>query len=99
MPRALYNYGYNWLGSDRYVEDASFLRFKYLTLSYTMPKELTKTLHLNQARFNLTFQNIAVFTKYTGVDPEVGYGGMSVASDNSKTPRSKDILLRVNLTF
>ena len=33
IPRALYNYGYNWLGSDRYVEDASLLRLSYLQLS------------------------------------------------------------------
>ena len=28
IPRALYKTGYNWLGSSRYVEDASFLRFR-----------------------------------------------------------------------
>ena len=99
MPRALYNYGYNWLGSDRYVEDASFLRFKYLTFNYSLPKELLKPLSLNQASIYLSFQNIACLTKYTGVDPEVGYGGMSVATDGSKTPRSKDILLRLRLGF
>src|ERR1043166_7643499 len=35
IPRALYRSGYNWLGSDRYVEDASFLRFRTITLRYT----------------------------------------------------------------
>lgn len=99
MPRALYNYGYNWLGSDRYVEDASFLRFKYLTVNYSLPKELLKPVGLNQASLYLSFQNIACLTKYTGVDPEVGYGGMSVATDGAKTPRSKDILLRLRLGF
>ena len=99
MPRALYNYGYNWLGSDRYVEDASFLRFKYLTINYSLPKELLKPVKLNTASLYLSFQNIACLTRYTGVDPEVGYGGMSVATDGAKTPRSKDIMLRVRLGF
>lgn len=99
MPRALYQTGYNWLGSDRYVEDASFLRFKYLTISYSAPKELIQPLKLNQLNLYFSFQNIAVLTNYSGVDPEVGYGGFSVAQDNSKTPRSKDFMFRLRLGF
>ena len=51
MPRALYNYGYNWLGSDRYVEDGSFLRFKYLTFNYTVPPKKLEKLKLQQLSF------------------------------------------------
>ena len=36
IPRALYNQGYNWLGSDRFVEDGSFVRFKSATISYSL---------------------------------------------------------------
>ncbi|MBP5171679.1 MAG: SusC/RagA family TonB-linked outer membrane protein [Bacteroidales bacterium] len=99
MPRALYNYGYNSLGSDRYVEDASFLRFKYMTFNYTVPREMLTPLKLNSMSLYLSIQNVAVFTKYTGVDPEVGAASTSVATDSSKTPRSKDILFRLRLGF
>lgn len=99
MPRALYNYGYNWLGSSRYVEDASFLRFKYLTFNYSVPKDLLKRYKINQLGFYFTIQNIGVLTKYTGVDPEVGYNTESVAKDGSKTPRSKDCNLRIRIGF
>ena len=99
MPRALYNYGYNWLGSSRYVEDASFLRFKYLTLNYSIPKDVLKAAHINQCSFYLSFQNVATFTSYTGVDPEVGTGGYSVATDKSKTPRAKQVVFRLRLGF
>ncbi len=99
MPRALYNYGYNWLASDRYVEDASFLRFKYLTFNYSVPREVLKPYHLNSLSIYLSIQNVAVLTRYTGVDPEVGYNTTQVASDGSKTPRSKDFLLRLRLGF
>jgi len=101
MPRALYGVGYNSLGSDRYVEDGSFLRFKYLTFNYTVPSTLLKRVSLNRLNLYLTFNNLLVFTKYTGVDPEVGYGtltqnhGMSV--DNSATPRTKDFTLGLTL--
>ncbi len=99
MPRALYNYGYNWLGSDRYVEDASFLRFKYMTFNYAVPAQYLKPYKLNTLSFYLTFQNLLVLTSYTGVDPEVGYGSRSVAKDNSKTPRSKDFTLGIKIGF
>ena len=99
MPRALYNYGYNWLGSDRYVEDGSFLRMKYLTFNYSIPKAKLERYKLQQVSFYLTINNLWVITKYTGVDPEVGYGSFGVSTDNSPTPRSKDATIGVSVTF
>jgi len=99
MPRALYNYGYNWLGSDRYVEDGSFLRMKYLTFNYSIPKAKLERYKLQQVSFYLTINNLFVLTKYTGVDPEVGYGSFGVSTDNSPTPRSKDATLGISVTF
>lgn len=97
IPRALYNYGYNWLGSDRYVEDASFLRFSYVSLSYNVPKTFLKQFGLNQMRFDLSGQNIFVWSKYSGTDPEHANSGWNFASDNSQTPRSKSFTLRMTL--
>ncbi|MCK9207233.1 MAG: SusC/RagA family TonB-linked outer membrane protein, partial [Salinivirgaceae bacterium] len=99
MPRALYQYGYNWLGSDRYVEDGSFTRLKYVTLSYSLPKKVLDKLKLQQLNLYLTINNLYVMTKYTGVDPEIGYGDFGVSTDNSKTPRSKDATFGITLTF
>ena len=97
MPRALYQYGYNWLGSDRYVENGSFLRFKYLTLRYSVPTKTISKMKLNSLTFYFTMNNLMVFTKYTGVDPEIGYGSFGVSEDNSKTPRSKDFTLGITV--
>lgn len=103
MPRALYREGYNWLGSDRFVEDGSFLRFKYLTFNYSIPQKLIKPYYLEKVNFYLTFNNLFVFTKYSGVDPEIGYGtltsnrGLSV--DGSNTPRTRDFTLGVSIGF
>jgi TonB-linked SusC/RagA family outer membrane protein len=99
MPRALYNYGYNWLGSDRYVEDGSFVRMKYLTFNYSIPKAKLQKFKLQQMSFYLTINNLFVLTKYTGVDPEVRYGSFGVSVDNSPTPRSKDATFGVSVTF
>ena len=97
IPRALYNYGYNWLGSDRYVEDASFLRFSYVSLSYDVPKKFLKSLGLNTLRFDLSGQNIFVWSKYSGTDPEHANNGWNFASDSSQTPRSKSFTLRMRI--
>jgi hypothetical protein len=89
IPRALYLYGYNWLGSDRFVEDGSFLRLKDLTLRYNANSKVLAKLYVKTLNFYLTINNIFVLTKYTGVDPEVGYGDWGVSKDDNKTPRSK----------
>ncbi len=102
MPRALYRYGYNWLGSDRYVEDGSFMRFKYLTFSYTVPTSILKQYAMNKLTFYLTFNNLYVWTKYKGVDPEIGYGSLAnkgISYDKSSTPRTKDFTLGVSIGF
>jgi hypothetical protein len=97
MPRALHWYGYNWLGSDRYVEDGSFLRFKYLTFNYSVPAKILKKYSVNKFSFYLTFNNLFVLTKYTGVDPEVNYGSLGLSSDGSNTPRSKDLTMGISI--
>lgn len=99
MPRALNDAGYNSLASDRYVEDGSFFRIKYITLNYAIDPKLIKKYYLNQMSFYFTFNNIYCFTKYTGVDPEVGYGGLGVSTDNAKTPRAISFTAGITLGF
>jgi len=101
LPRALHKEGYNWLGSDRFVEDGSFLRFKYLTFNYSVPPKLLKRYGVQKMSLYLTFNNIFVLTHYTGVDPEVGYGSLmsnkGLSVDGASTPRTKDFTLGLSL--
>jgi TonB-linked SusC/RagA family outer membrane protein len=99
MPRALHNYGYNYLGSDRYVEDGSFLRWNYSQISYSLDPKISKKLGVGSISMNLNLNNILVFTKYSGMDPEVSYGGMGLSQDNSQTPRSKSFTAGVSVQF
>lgn len=89
MPRAIYQDGRNWMGSDRFVEDGSFLRWKQLTVNYSFDQKTIKKIGLNQASLSLTLNNILTWSKYSGVDPEVGYDSQGICADWSKTPRSK----------
>lgn len=99
VPRAVYNQAYNWLPSDRYVEDGSFLRLKYLTVRYSFPKHWITPVGLSQTSLYLTINNVFCLTKYSGVDPEVGYGNFGVSTDNSSTPRAKSWTFGINTTF
>ena len=91
IPRAMYDTGYNWLGSDRYVEDASFVRMSYVQLVYNFNKKTVQKLGLNRLQFSLSGQNLLVFSKYSGTDPEHSAGAWGIAYDGSQTPRSKSV--------
>jgi TonB-linked SusC/RagA family outer membrane protein len=103
MPRALYNSGYNWLGSDRYVEDASFVRLRSVTLRYNFTPSYLKKINMKTASFYVTAENLFTWTKYTGQDPDVSSRGdnnpLSYNVDNSMTPPGKTILMGVTIGF
>ena len=99
IPRALYNYGYNWLGSDRFVEDGSFIRLNYSQLSYALSPKTLKKFGLSQLSLYISANNLFVLTEYSGADPEVGYGGYGVVTDNAQTPRAKSFTAGVTISF
>lgn len=101
IPRALWGYGYNYLGSDRFVEDCSFLRFKTLSLSYNLPKNFCKNLGLSSANVFLTGYDLFTITDYTGQDPEVNLPDKvtDLAEDNSQTPRSRRFSMGITVNF
>jgi TonB-linked SusC/RagA family outer membrane protein len=99
IPRAMYNTSYNFQASDRFVEDGGFVRFQNLQVTYNFPKKLIKSWGLNQLQAYASLNNIYVWTKYSGVDPEVSPSGYGVAADASQTPRSKQFTLTLNVGF
>jgi hypothetical protein len=102
MPRALIAGGYNWLGSDRYVEDASYIRFRTITARYNFDKKWLKKMGMKSASFYVTAENLFTFTNYLGQDPEVSMRGSDpfrVSYDNSMTPPAKNITLGIVAGF
>ncbi len=101
IPRALYKEGYNYLGSDRFVEDASFVRLKTLTLNYSFPKKICNRLGINTLSCFATGYNLFTWTNYTGQDPEVEIPTKptDLAEDKATTPVSMRFAFGINLNF
>jgi hypothetical protein len=99
IPRAMFDTGYNGLGSDRYVEDASFVRMSYIQLSYNFRKKLLQPLGLRRLQMSISGQNLFCWSKYSGTDPEHSPGSWGIAYDNSQTPRSKSVTLNIMIGF
>ena len=100
IPRALYGMGYNYLGSDRFVEDASFLRLKTLSISYNVPKKWLKKLGVNKLNVFATGYDLFTWTSYKGQDPEVTMpSATTLVKDNSTTPVTRRFSFGLNLDF
>lgn len=101
IPRAMYgsSSNYNTLISDRFVEDGTFLRLNYLQLNYSFDPKLLKNWYMKTLNFYASANNLFCLTKYSGVDPEIGYGGYGVTTDSSKTPRSKSYTVGLTIGF
>ncbi|PWB28240.1 SusC/RagA family TonB-linked outer membrane protein [Flavobacterium sp. HTF] len=88
--------------SERYVEDASFLRLKLITLGYTLPKSVSKKLGAKSVKFYVSAENLVTWTKYTGYDPEVSsyeQNNLYPGIDFGSYPNSKTFISGLNVTF
>ena len=90
----------NYQFSDLFIQDGDFLRISNITLGYDFTK-LLKQAWVSQARLYFQVQNAFTFTKYDGMDPEIGYGVNSWASgvDLGYYPRPRTFLVGLNLKF
>ena len=99
MPRAMYNAGWNFQSSDRYVEDGGFVRFQNLQIAYTFDRKMVKKWGLSNLQAYASINNLYVWTRYSGTDPEVSAKGYYPAFDTARTPRSKQFTLTLNVGF
>lgn len=104
------NHGnYNSRVSDRYVEDADYLRIKNIVLSYSFPRSICKKLMLQSLKLSGNVQNVYTLTGYTGYDPEVGsqngqysmsgQGMLMYGVDTGKVPTPRSFVFTLDATF
>ncbi len=88
--------------TSRWLQDASFLRIKSLTVGYTLPSSITQKVKIDRVRFYVNIQNLYTFTKYDGMDPEVEYNPIGVAErsvDFFTVPQLRSITFGANISF
>ena len=98
-PKPTAVYTRTWLISDRYVEDGSFLKMKYLTLAYNWQQPAKWIQKIN---FNFTVNNVFTATRYSWFEPDVNAGGTNAATpgvDSYSYPSARSYSLGINFTF
>jgi TonB-linked SusC/RagA family outer membrane protein len=100
VPRvSIDNANRNFRPSDLFVEKGDFLRLKNMTLGYTVPKFAISKLKMSQARIYVTGQNVITFTKYSGLNPELGYVSGQLNVDYAQYPLARTWTIGATLSF
>lgn len=83
--------------SEFYLEDGSYFRLKTVQIGYSLPRTLSNRIGLQKIRLYAMAENLMTFTKYTGFDPEIGGGIMSI--DRGIYPQARSYMFGLNVAF
>jgi iron complex outermembrane receptor protein len=79
------------------VENASYLRLDNATLGYTFPSLIKG---IRSLRLYVSGNNLALITRYRGIDPEISLSGLTPGVDNKDYyPRTRAFLFGLDLNF
>jgi len=88
--------------SDYYLYNASFVKLRNLQLGYTLPESIAKRFSIAKLRIYLAGENLLTWTKFPGLDPEIGPASNDPSLINSSVvnyPTMRQYSLGLNLTF
>ena len=86
---------------EEYIQDGSFVRLREVSLTYTLPRSWSRALRTANASVTVSGQNLGLWTKYEGYDPEVVSNAVSLLNrdDFFTQPPVQRYVVRVNLSF
>jgi outer membrane receptor protein involved in Fe transport len=102
IPRMTYaNPNANWVSSDLYIKNGSYLRLKSAQIGYTLPESLTKKVSIQKLRVFVSAENLLTFTgNDDGFDPEVATSDyFLIGVDRGVYPQSRTISIGANISF
>jgi len=94
--------------SNWWLEDGSYLRFKNVQLGYSVPLAILNRVNISNFRIYVAAQNLFTFTKYSGLDPEVGtvdhttnvgIPTLNVGIDDGIYPQARTFSLGIQVGF
>ena len=84
--------------TNLFLEDASFIRCKNITIGYNLPQNILAKAHIYSLRLYANVSNAFTITKYTGMDPEVGsWNPLEAGYDGGYYPQSRVFTFGVNV--
>jgi hypothetical protein len=90
-------YNFQW------IKDASFTRFRELSLTYTLPRELARRVSASAAAITVAGRNLHTWTKYTGLEPEASFNagsrGLAGQWEQNTLPQTRSFVTTFNLSF
>lgn len=93
---------HNHYMSTRWIEDATYVRLQNMRLTYTLPVSLAQKARMTNASFFVNVQNVATFTNYSGLDPQIGAFNQSSLQQNvdmGRYPSPRVYTFGVNIDF
>ena len=103
VPRALSRVtgykSYNSLMSDRYIEKGNYLKMQYIQFNYTFDEKKLKKYRIKSLKLSASINNPFVWSRYTGVDPDIPSGSFECAVDKQKTPPRRSFTCNLNIGF
>ncbi len=92
----------NLVMSDRFLEDASYLRIQNVRIGYNLPQAWAAKVKMARLKAYISGQNLYVFTKYSGLDPEIGSLNQNPVLQNidyGRYPTPRTITFGLNAEF
>ncbi|MDT0642234.1 TonB-dependent receptor [Zunongwangia sp. F363] len=83
--------------SDFYLEDGDYFRIKTAQIGYSLPESVLSTVGFEKVRVYVMSENLFTFTKYSGFDPEIGGGVLSI--DRGIYPQARSFMLGASIGF
>jgi len=88
--------------SENFVEDASWIRLRNVTVSYTIPKTIIKSALFKETTVSFTGNNLWLITDYSGYDPEsssFSSGSTATGFAGFTYPAMRSFIFSLNLKF
>lgn len=91
----------NGRDSDRpgWLQDGDYFRINTMSLGYSLPDDIAGKISMSSARLFVTLQNVAVFSKYKGYNPDFQAGILNPGFDFGTYPRPMTTMLGLQLKF
>ncbi len=84
-----------------YIEDASFVKWRELAFTFAIPADLTRNVGAEGVSITLAGRNLATWTDYTGLDPELNYQGQAnfTTAEFATLPPNRYLTVRIDANF